>query len=274
MTTYSSFKRSSLLLAALLLLALTAHPLYAQIAEVQRSAEPMGASSAPRGYSDSAHHQATTAPETASRAYAASCTFGGPGHDVKNAAWHSYVAPSDGTVSVTVAGIDVDLILTFMDASRTTELACADEGRFNYTGGIGFETISDFPVTAGGRYVFRTTTRSDRCNHGQVDYAFDFHTEVSFEPSADVPHVLSLAPSFSYPTLDSATLTYTLLEPGIVRFKVYDREGRLVRSLVNETRAAGLHEVVFQTGDLTPGVYTVRAEHQGGVQTQQMRLTR
>ena len=49
-----------------------------------------------------------------------------------------------------------------------------------------------------------------------------------------------------------------LYDQAWTEFRVYDVLGRLIRTLVNETRPAGRHEVRFDAADLASGLYVVR----------------
>ena len=57
-----------------------------------------------------------------------------------------------------------------------------------------------------------------------------------------------------------------------MRLVVYDLLGRQVRVLLDGTRAAGTHEVVFEAGDLSSGTYLVRLVTPAGSFVQTMQL--
>ena len=74
------------------------------------------------------------------------------------------------------------------------------------------------------------------------------------------PGVLALAPSYPNPFSRSTQLTYALPTAGKVSLKLYDVQGRTVRTLVNEMRPAGRHSVTLNGAGLSPGVYLARLE--------------
>ncbi len=53
----------------------------------------------------------------------------------------------------------------------------------------------------------------------------------------------------------ATTLSYTLPEPAHVMLNVYDASGRLVSTLVNGWREAGVHEITFDGSRLASGIY-------------------
>jgi 5'-nucleotidase / UDP-sugar diphosphatase len=57
------------------------------------------------------------------------------------------------------------------------------------------------------------------------------------------------------PVRQSATIVFDLPAPSRVSITVFDQLGRMVADLLQETKHAGTHEVVFNTGDLPAGMY-------------------
>lgn len=72
-----------------------------------------------------------------------------------------------------------------------------------------------------------------------------------------------LYPNFPNPFRGSTTLRFSLAQETEVSLKVYDVYGRLVATLMEESRDAGLHSVTWDTGSaedraLAPGLYFLR----------------
>jgi aminopeptidase N len=93
------------------------------------------------------------------------------------------------------------------------------------------------------------------------------------ERTVDVPPVVLngpvLEPNHPNPFNPTTTIPFLLPEPGPVRLRVYDLQGRLVRQLASGTQTAGRHEVVWdgRSDDgraVASGVYLCRLEA-GGV---------
>jgi len=66
-----------------------------------------------------------------------------------------------------------------------------------------------------------------------------------------------------------ATLVYTLPEDGMVKINAYNAIGELVSVLVNETRAAGKHTLLFSANTLPAGLYTFKLEFSGTQRNEQ-----
>jgi len=70
--------------------------------------------------------------------------------------------------------------------------------------------------------------------------------------------VVSLAQNRPNPSRGSADITFNLPRAEEVRLAVYDAQGRLVRTLVEENRSAGTHQV--SVSGLKSGIYFYRLE--------------
>lgn len=94
-----------------------------------------------------------------------------------------------------------------------------------------------------------------------------------------LPYVLTLAQNRPNPFNPRTTIRYDLPRAGAVRLAVFDLAGRLVRTLVNESRPQGSHEAVWDGRDVagrevSSGVYVARLEFGGRVDTVRMELVR
>jgi hypothetical protein len=72
--------------------------------------------------------------------------------------------------------------------------------------------------------------------------------------------ILSVAPS---PLTGHGRLNYTLNRPADLRVQVYDRAGRIVRTLFHGHSPAGRQSLGFDARGMAPGVYFVRADADG-----------
>jgi parallel beta-helix repeat protein len=73
--------------------------------------------------------------------------------------------------------------------------------------------------------------------------------------------------AYPNPFTSHATLRYTTARPGAVRLEVFDALGRRVGQLVDQTQAAGLHEVRFEGVNQAPGLYYVQLTTPAGLTT-------
>ncbi len=81
-----------------------------------------------------------------------------------------------------------------------------------------------------------------------------------------------LYPAYPNPFNPSTTVTFDLPQQGKVRVDVFDISGRLVSILANQNYQQGNHRLVFDASGLASGVYLIRANIAGNVQTQRITL--
>ena len=82
-------------------------------------------------------------------------------------------------------------------------------------------------------------------------------TVLSVEGSADqtTPQTYTLDQNYPNPFNPSTVISYRLPLTGHVSLKVYDMIGREVATLVNEVKATGSYEVMFDASKLSSGIY-------------------
>ncbi|MBN2465033.1 hypothetical protein JXD38_05360 [candidate division WOR-3 bacterium] len=73
-------------------------------------------------------------------------------------------------------------------------------------------------------------------------------------------NVLNVMPN---PLSGHGRLNYTLNRPADLRVQLYDRTGRIVRTLFDGYSPAGLQSLPFDASDMVPGVYFARADADG-----------
>ena len=90
-----------------------------------------------------------------------------------------------------------------------------------------------------------------------------------------VPEASGLAPNSPNPFNSATLITYHLSRQGPVKLVIYNVLGQPVRTLLDETRAAGSYQVRWDARDdggalLSTGVYIARLSYPGGAQTQRL----
>ncbi len=114
-----------------------------------------------------------------------------------------------------------------------------------------------------------TSTTSD---HLPVYARFAFQPEpVAAEPGMPSQH-FSLDSAFPNPFTGSATIAYSLSQPGPVRLELIDMLGRRVAVVENAFQTVGTHRVLVEASSLSPGIYVARLTADG--QTATLRLVR
>ena len=91
--------------------------------------------------------------------------------------------------------------------------------------------------------------------------------------------VLQLEAPWPNPANPTSTLSFTLVREAWVRLSVHDAQGRRVATLLEETRGAGRHDVIWRGEDdagraLPTGFYLLRLEGGGAMATQKLFLMR
>jgi hypothetical protein len=83
------------------------------------------------------------------------------------------------------------------------------------------------------------------------------------EPSPTPPLLFSLDQNYPNPFNGMTTIRFSLPAPGHVRLRVFNALGQKVATLLDETRAAGLHTLHLDGLSLSSGVYFCRLEWRG-----------
>jgi hypothetical protein len=111
-------------------------------------------------------------------------------------------------------------------------------------------------------------------------YCFDSTDPTGIDdPEIHVPGACVLLQNRPNPLNPLTTLTYFLAAPGHVRLAIYDVEGRLVATVVDDSEPRGRGSAVWNGRDgsgeaVASGVYFARLESGGGVDTRKITLIR
>jgi len=86
------------------------------------------------------------------------------------------------------------------------------------------------------------------------------------------PAAFLLNQNYPNPFNPSTVISYQLPTNTLVKLKVYDELGRLVRTLVNENQHAGEHSFTFNASNISSGIYFYRLSAGSFVQTKKLIL--
>jgi glycosidase len=86
------------------------------------------------------------------------------------------------------------------------------------------------------------------------------------------PEDYNLYQNYPNPFNPSTTIRYSIINPDVVKIKIYDVLGREVRTLVNEFKQAGTYELQFSANGLASGIYLYRIESGKFIKTKKMIL--
>jgi PKD repeat protein len=86
----------------------------------------------------------------------------------------------------------------------------------------------------------------------------DVYNEELFVTEEEGPQGFALFPNHPNPFNPTTTISFSLSETAHVRLDVFNVAGQRVATLVNETRKAGVHDVIFEASHLSSGIYFYR----------------
>ncbi len=96
--------------------------------------------------------------------------------------------------------------------------------------------------------------------------------QTGVEEEPDIPtDPIALAPN---PSNGIATLSYSVEKEGNVRISLHDVTGRLIKSLLNENKRAGIYSLHVNNKDLPSGIYFLHVSSPDGVYTRSMTVIR
>jgi uncharacterized protein len=123
---------------------------------------------------------------------------------------------------------------------------------------------------------FITGFLSNTSDHYPVSTRFVFADPTSIGESAEeIPSGMYLMPNYPNPFNPTTQIQFELPQTTDVRLAVYDVLGRQVALLRNGMMSAGRHEVRFDAGSLSSGIYIYRLESADGTNiTRKMMLVR
>ncbi len=144
----------------------------------------------------------------------------------------------------------------------------------------GASTVSYSIVARDGAYVNLTAVDAAAPLTGVINVKNIIWGPAVFTPSTAIaptqtaPAEFSLAQNYPNPFNPSTVISYGLPRQSQVTLEVYNVIGQRVAALVNETQAAGYHEVRFSGTNLPSGVYFYRLTAGSYVKTMKMALTK
>ena len=87
-----------------------------------------------------------------------------------------------------------------------------------------------------------------------------------------IPHEFTLSQNYPNPFNPTTTINYQLPKMSYVTLRVYDILGRLVTTLVNDTKKAGYYSVEFNAASFSSGIYLYKLTASTFTLTKQMML--
>lgn len=130
--------------------------------------------------------------------------------------------------------------------------------------GSGTDWEGTFTPPVNGNYSVAVSGSDTDGNTGTATYVFEYpDTGIESQGSLPVSGVFCSPNPFS----GSASFSYTLTAAGNVKVNIYDMNGRLVETLMNEEQQVGLHSVNWNASRTTPGIYLCRISSGAATET-------
>jgi len=170
-----------------------------------------------------------------------------------------------GAYTLTWPSLDAapSVALTLVDRATGAQVDMRSQTAYTFTVGA-----NAAPLTPGAPPEQTGLTTTAR-------FAVHFGAVTATEGSPEIPDALTLRGAVPNPVMGGAArIRYGLPANGTVRVSVYDALGREVAVLADGAQTAGWHEAALAASSLAPGVYVVRLEADGAVQTARLTVSR
>lgn len=176
-------------------------------------------------------------------------------------------ATEPGTYTLSAAEMDRPAGMTlYLHDRQTGESTLIEEG-FTYSFTINHASKISVPDTEGIVGCSDTPQQAKTNNRNRF--------VISSFPggsSGTVPEEIALDQNYPNPFNPTTQITYQLPQQSQVQLEVFDMAGRLVATLVNGQVPAGTHQVNFNAGDLSSGIYLYRLQTERDILTKKLTL--
>lgn len=104
----------------------------------------------------------------------------------------------------------------------------------------------------------------------QIDFDGSYSYSNVVEVEVAIPLEFALYQNYPNPFNPSTVIKYSIPVEGLVKLEVFNINGELVKTLVNESQVAGAHQVIFDASGLASGVYTYKLTSGNNVKVNKM----
>ncbi len=88
-----------------------------------------------------------------------------------------------------------------------------------------------------------------------------------------IPLKFHLSQNYPNPFKDKTLIKYCVAYKTVVNIQVFNSEGKIIKSLIDETQEAGTYEIEFDAGNLKEGEYYCQLRAEDNLLTKKMILT-
>jgi hypothetical protein len=127
----------------------------------------------------------------------------------------------------------------------------------------------DKKVEQAQTYTYRIKAYS---TFGESDYSNEASLALTDVKKTDIPTVYSISQNYPNPFNPTTKIKFGLPNAGLTKLIIYDLLGREVQTLINKELETGYHEINFDAGNFTSGVYFYRIQSGDFIQTKKMIL--
>ena len=106
----------------------------------------------------------------------------------------------------------------------------------------------------------------------QIDTDGSFSYSKVIETDLTAPNKYELSQNYPNPFNPSTTINFNLPEAGKVKLSLYNLLGEELKTIVNESKEAGIHTINFNAEELQSGMYIYKIEAGSFIQTRKMML--
>lgn len=115
---------------------------------------------------------------------------------------------------------------------------------------------------------------ADSTTAGQGVFGYTFNPLGIHNPGINIPKDFSLYQNYPNPFNPTTTILYDLPKNEVVSINVYDLTGKMVKTILNESKQAGSYSVTFDASSLSSGVYFYKIIAGSFVDTKKMILVK
>lgn len=105
-----------------------------------------------------------------------------------------------------------------------------------------------------------------------IPISLTVNSTVPVEETPELPTKAEISSIYPNPFNPSTTIQVNLPVTGLLNLAVYDVTGRKITQLVEENRSAGSHTFVWDASDFSSGLYFIRLQSEGQLQTKAITL--
>jgi hypothetical protein len=156
------------------------------------------------------------------------------------------------------------IILEFLDTLKTTKIDSFDSGDYSNT--TEWVQITDTTIAPPQTRYIRIKLKSTRRNGSNNDGYYDGLSLIVYDPVGIRKERYNLVTNFillqNYPNPFNpvTNIEFHIPQSGLVSVKIYDILGQEIATLIDQTLPAGQHQVRWDAGNISSGVYFYRLQ--------------